>query len=492
MTVSDGDTASGRVTVHFTTRRRGAVILDFRGLSLGDARVNGAVWRDAPLAWNRHHLTVPASLVRLGRNTVALSFSTPVASAGAAIIRTRDASDSSTYLYALLVPSDAHLLFPSFDQPDLKARLTLQLTTPAAWTALANGALVRRDRGATGVTHVFAPTQPLSTYLMAFAAGPWQRFTRTEVIAPGAAAVPTSLYVRRSRAAEAEADTLLAMNARALRWLGQYFGVPYAFDKYDALLAPAFPFGGMEHPGAVFYNEESFIYRERPTTSQLLGRQATTFHEVAHQWFGDYVTIGIGISIGAGRLSVEDRARSLTARAPTGGRRRACGRVRAPRRPWKAGHPSRRWDDRPRRRSPRGGGASGPSSGDRRRVGGRARGACGAPVRGGPRRWGAPRPTVRLAGAAGPKVGEDLVDHCRLGDERDDPHRAATRRTGERVHLEDLLEEGCPAAAGLGRRQSRRGDDHRRPSRGGERRLLPHAARTVRIMDRTDIVKGTI
>ena len=291
LTVSDGDTASGRVTVHFTTRRRGAVILDFRGLSLGDAQVNGAVWRDAPLAWNRHHLTVPASLVRLGRNTVALSFSTPVASAGAAIIRTRDASDSSTYLYTLLVPSDAHLLFPSFDQPDLKARLTLQLTTPAAWTALANGALVRRDRGATGVTHVFAPTQPLSTYLMAFAAGPWQRFTRTEVIAPGAAAVPTSLYVRRSRAAEAEADTLLAMNARALRWLGQYFGVPYAFDKYDALLAPAFPFGGMEHPGAVFYNEESFIYRERPTTSQLLGRQATTFHEVAHQWFGDYVTM---------------------------------------------------------------------------------------------------------------------------------------------------------------------------------------------------------
>jgi aminopeptidase N len=47
----------------------------------------------------------------------------------------------------------------------------------------------------------------------------------------------------------------------------------------------------MEHPGAVFYNEDSFIYRERPTTSQLLGRQATTFHEVAHQWFGDFVTM---------------------------------------------------------------------------------------------------------------------------------------------------------------------------------------------------------
>ena len=289
--VSAGDTASGSVTVQFTAARPGAVVLDFRGLGVSAARVNGTSWPEAGNAWNGHHLTVPGARVRPGRNTVTVDFTTPIANAGAAIIRTRDAADSSTYLYTLLVPSDANLLFPCFDQPDLKARLTLHLTTPAAWRALANGAAIRRDSTAATVTHHFAETKPLSTYLMAFAAGPWQVHTRREVIAPAGAAVPTSLYVRASRAKEAESDTLLAMNARALRWLGRYFGVPYAFDKYDALLAPAFPFGGMEHPGAVFYNEESFIYRERPTASQLLGRQATTFHEVAHQWFGDFVTM---------------------------------------------------------------------------------------------------------------------------------------------------------------------------------------------------------
>jgi aminopeptidase N len=57
------------------------------------------------------------------------------------------------------------------------------------------------------------------------------------------------------------------------------------------MLAPAFPFGGMEHPGAIFYNEESFIYREPPTLNQRLGRQATINHEVAHQWFGDFTTM---------------------------------------------------------------------------------------------------------------------------------------------------------------------------------------------------------
>jgi aminopeptidase N len=98
-------------------------------------------------------------------------------------------------------------------------------------------------------------------------------------------------YVRRSRAAEADLDTLVAQNARALGWMERYFGHPYGFDKFDFLLAPAFPFGGMEHPGAIFYNEDRFIFRERPTLPRRLGRFTTILHEVAHQWFGDLVTM---------------------------------------------------------------------------------------------------------------------------------------------------------------------------------------------------------
>jgi aminopeptidase N len=100
-----------------------------------------------------------------------------------------------------------------------------------------------------------------------------------------------SMYVRASRAGEAETDSLMALNGRAVEWLERYTAQPYPFGKFDFVLAPAFPFGGMEHPGAIFYSEESFIYRERPTLSQLLGREATIFHEVAHQWFGDFTTM---------------------------------------------------------------------------------------------------------------------------------------------------------------------------------------------------------
>ncbi|MBY0489218.1 MAG: ERAP1-like C-terminal domain-containing protein [Gemmatimonadaceae bacterium] len=291
LTVSAGDTASGRVTVRFERSGAGDVILDFRGLGIGEASVNGAPWPDAARSWNRQHLTVPAARLKPGANTLTLAFQTPVANAGAAIIRYRDVTDGQTYLYTLLVPSDANLLFPCFDQPDLKARVTFRLTAPKAWVALANGAEVGADTTGDQVTHRFAETRPLSTYLIAFAAGPWAVHTRAEAIREGAAPVPVQLFVRATRAKEAEGDTLVALNAKALRWLGRYFDTPYGFDKYASLLAPAFPFGGMEHPGAVFYNEDSFIYRERPTTSQLLGRQATIFHEVAHQWFGDLVTM---------------------------------------------------------------------------------------------------------------------------------------------------------------------------------------------------------
>jgi aminopeptidase N len=286
------DTAMGTVVVRFTQRTRRDVILDFRGLAVSGLSANGhALAGNDPDIWNRAHLRIPAGDIRAGANEITVAFSTPIAAAGASIIRSRDAVDGQDYLYTLLVPSDANLLFPCFDQPDLKAKVTLTVTAPRRWAVLANGAAEAADTAPTTITHHFAETRPLSTYLVAFAAGPYTAISRARVIAPGAAPSNVRMWVRASRVREAESDSLIAMNSQALRWLGEWFGVSYPFGKYDFLLAPVFPFGGMEHPGAVFYNEQSFIFRERPTVSQTLGRQATIFHEVAHQWFGDYVTM---------------------------------------------------------------------------------------------------------------------------------------------------------------------------------------------------------
>jgi aminopeptidase N len=331
------DTVAGRVTVRFVRAGGGDAVLDFRGPRLGGATVNG---RAAPgVRAERGHVRVPAALLRDGENAIALDFAALVAPAGASVIRYRDATDGAEYLYTLLVPNDAPALFPCFDQPDLKARVTLALRVPDGWTALANGAATDSSAsapsdapgptdppGAPGArTFRFAETRPISTYLIAFAAGPWQTVTRT------VAGRPITLHARRSRMAEVEADSILEQNGRALAYLETWFAQPYPFDKYDVLLAPAFPFGGMEHPGAVFYNEETFVFRERPTLTQRLARAATIYHEVAHQWFGDLVTMrwfdDLWLKEGSRptwRRACRGRSTRARARRPRRGRRSTC------------------------------------------------------------------------------------------------------------------------------------------------------------------------
>ena len=281
--VTAPDSAIGHVTVRFSRSGTSDAILDWRGRRLTRVMSNG---RSLPLtAANGAHLRVPAKLLETGENSIELWFVSDIAPSGASIIRTHDQTDGSDYLYTLLVPADADQLFPCFDQPDLKARVTLMLTTPPAWTALANGSMTRADSSADRITRHFTETRPLSTYLIAFAAGPWQRTTS---VVKGRS---ISLFIRRSRAKEADADTLLALTHRAIGWMEQYFGRPYPFEKFDLMLAPAFPFGGMEHPGVVMFNEDRFIFRERPTLPRRLARFSTILHEVAHQWFGDLVTM---------------------------------------------------------------------------------------------------------------------------------------------------------------------------------------------------------
>jgi len=310
------DTARGSVVIRFAARRAADVIVDFRGPTLTNVLVNGA---RGGATFNGAHLRLGASAVHAGENVLTADFTTPIAPAGASIIRTHDDKDGNDYLYTLLVPSDANLLFPCFDQPDLKARLTLTLAVPAAWMAIANGVTERVDSAGGTATYRFRQTDPLPTYLFAFAAGPWASFT--------GGPRHTRFLVRRSRAAEVEADSLQAQVGSALASLERYFGVPYPFQQFQYMLSPAFPFGGMEHPGVTMFNEESFIFREPPTLNQRLGRRATIYHEVAHHWFGDDVTMrwfddlwlkeGFATYMAAKMQAIEARADPARAREPS-------------------------------------------------------------------------------------------------------------------------------------------------------------------------------
>src|SRR5712664_2025738 len=167
---------AGTAAVEVTLPRRVPdLVLDWRpspgAARIAQLRVNG---RTAAAKLEQEHLIVPARLLRAGRNRVSFSFESPIALSGSAVTRYVDREDGSEYIYTLFVPSDASSAFPCFDQPDLKARFRLELVLPRTWTAVGNAPIAATEELPSGQRRLrFAATAPISTYLFAFAAGPF-------------------------------------------------------------------------------------------------------------------------------------------------------------------------------------------------------------------------------------------------------------------------------------------------------------------------------
>ena len=258
--------------------KAGDLVLDWRGKAPENFRVND---RPSRARVQDEHLIVPAAELKIGGNRITLDFESPVALSGAAVTRYLDREDGSEYLYTLLVPSDASTLFPCFDQPDLKGKFSLELELPQHWKAVSNSAVEKQLPGKIS----FKESEPISTYLFAFAAGPFEAFT-----VPGD---NVRLFVRRSRAERARehAAEVLRLNRESIAYFERYFARKFPFSKYDLVLVPEFAYGGMEHAGASFLNEERVLFPAPPSATDLLRRAQLIFHETSHQWFGDLVTM---------------------------------------------------------------------------------------------------------------------------------------------------------------------------------------------------------
>src|SRR5215467_1855145 len=225
----------------------------------------------------KDHIIIPARELASEENAIDISFR-----AGDAAL-----NRNPEFMYTLFVPARAHLAFPCFDQPNLKARFALELDVPSNWQAVANGAEtfheVKEDRQRIR----YAETQPIPTYLFAFAAGKfqiemaerngrWYRMFHRETDAK---------KVARNKKA------VFDLHSSSLDWLEKYTGIPYRFGKFDFVLIPSFQFGGMEHPGSIFYNASSILLDESATENQMLNRASVIAHETSHMWFGDLVTM---------------------------------------------------------------------------------------------------------------------------------------------------------------------------------------------------------
>jgi aminopeptidase N len=266
----------GREVLRFRLAAPHRVVLDFGGSRDRVLSVSRA-GRPVEFTFANNHVIVDAAHTAAGENELTVEFL-----AGDDSLNRND-----EFLYTLFVPARAHLAFPCFDQPDLKARYSLTLDVPAGWQAVANG-----EGTPEGVTSGrsrlrFAETQPLPTYLFAFAAGKFQ----VETAARNGRTF--NMFHRETDAAKVarNREAIFDLHASALTWLEDYTGIKYPFGKFDFVLIPAFQFGGMEHAGAILYNATGLFLDESATQNQLLGRASVIAHETAHMWFGDLVTM---------------------------------------------------------------------------------------------------------------------------------------------------------------------------------------------------------
>jgi len=266
----------GTILISFDLARKGPLVLDFNADStqLISVRIDS---NQIPFSFENEHIQIQEKFITMGLNEVLLEFV-----AGDLSLNRND-----DYLYTLFVPDRASTAFPCFDQPDIKARYQLTLTCPEGWKALSNAPLQSNENSDGFVTYYFGETKPISTYLFAFTAGVFYEQTQT------VDGHTMRMLYRETDTLKVERNTadIFALHAQSLNWMSEYTQVKYPFQKFDFALIPTFQYGGMEHPGSIFYRESSLMLNESATLNDRLGRAGLIAHETAHIWFGDLVTM---------------------------------------------------------------------------------------------------------------------------------------------------------------------------------------------------------
>ena len=281
-------TYSGETIVQFESSDGSETFLDFTGTEILTLHVNGTEVTNP--SWTGHRLHIE-NLSR-GPNKVVISYVNEYDHTGDGFHQFIDPEDQKEYVYTNFEPYSAHRLFPSFDQPDIKASYSLQVDCPKEWVLIGNSELAERiDVQDNMSRHRFSKTKRFSTYLFALIGGPYQQFTSTYTSKhPRGGTIPLGFFARESLAPYVDQDELFEVTSQGFEFFEDFFDFPYPFGKYDQIFVPEFNHGAMENVGAITHTER-IVFRDPPTYNQRLTRAEIILHEMAHMWFGDLVTM---------------------------------------------------------------------------------------------------------------------------------------------------------------------------------------------------------
>jgi aminopeptidase N len=182
--------------------------------------------------------------------------------------------------------TDARRAFPSFDEPDYKATFDLTVITDKGLSAISNGKILSDTPGPGDAKHTvkFATTAKMSSYLVALAVG---EFEYVEGQADG---IPIRVW--GPPGTKQDGTYALEVAEQCMKYYNHYFGIKYPFEKLDMIGLPDFAAGAMENTGFITYREVILLLDDKKASVGLHQTVATVIaHEMAHQWFGDLVTM---------------------------------------------------------------------------------------------------------------------------------------------------------------------------------------------------------
>ncbi|WP_153915046.1 aminopeptidase N [Shewanella sp. TC10] len=235
--------------------------------------------------YNNAYITLNPQLLNSGKNTIEIEYSREHSTNGEGLHRFVDPVDDKVYLYSHFEPAAAQQMFAVFDQPDLKATYQITVSAPKDWTVISTMRETSIDEQATANVWTFPVTPKLSPYNFSMHAGPYHMWQ------DDSGKYPMRLFARQSVAKQVTAEDWFTFTKQGLTFFDDYFGIDYPFKKYDQLLVPDFLYGAMENAAAVTFAENRFMYQDTMTAAQRQRLASVIMHEMAHQWFGDLVTM---------------------------------------------------------------------------------------------------------------------------------------------------------------------------------------------------------